>query len=193
MLRPAMHYRWNFNGFNLAFIRNEFIAGLASDPDSNAASELFEFASARIRKTTSSLGITTQSIPLIEQSYTEFLHLFSDHLKKMPYILGGNPTIADYGFMAPLYAHLSRDPYPSMQMRKTAPEVLRWVERMNAPEQSTVGYGKINQDLLSKHSIPQSLKCLMQYISQEFLAEITAHVEFANQWIDSHPRFNHGK
>jgi hypothetical protein len=35
--------------------------------------------------------------------------------------------------MGPLYAHLARDPYPSVLMKQQAQRVWRWVERMNAP------------------------------------------------------------
>ena len=33
--------------------------------------------------------------------------------KIYPYLLGGRPSIADFGFMAPLFAHLGRDPVPA--------------------------------------------------------------------------------
>ena len=36
--------------------------------------------------------------------------------------------------MAPLYAHLGRDPVPKALMQSLAPNVYRWVERMNQPQ-----------------------------------------------------------
>ena len=47
--------------------------------------------------------------------------------------MGGRPSIADCGFMAPLFAHLARDPVPATLMKNIAPNVYRWTERMNTP------------------------------------------------------------
>ena len=48
-----------------------------------------------------------------------------------PYVLGGRPSIADFGLMAPMFAHLARDPVPATLMKNRAPNVYRWTERMN--------------------------------------------------------------
>ena len=55
------------------------------------------------------------------------------HFQHYPYLLGGLPSIADFGSMAPLFAHLGRDPVPSSLMKNRAPNVHRWTERMNLP------------------------------------------------------------
>ena len=47
------------------------------------------------------------------------------------YLLGGRPCLADFAFMGPMYAHLYRDPYPSVIMKNVSPRVAEWVERMN--------------------------------------------------------------
>ena len=127
LLRPAMHYRWNFDDANLAFLRDDFLAGLFPGADEDTKTQVFDFASGRMRKAAASFGITPESIPLIETAYSEFLALFSEHLAAYPYLLGGAPTLGDYGLIAPLYAHLGRDPYPARQMRQMSNSELKQV------------------------------------------------------------------
>lgn len=67
----------------------------------------------------------------LEASYLEFLAELSAHLEQHAFMLGDKPSLADFGLMAPLYAHLGRDPLPHFLMKTKAPRVADWVERMN--------------------------------------------------------------
>jgi len=184
LLRPAMHYRWNFDDCNLEFLKEDFSVALApAGAGREVTDATFDMASGRMRSAAASFGVTPESISLVESSYAEFLELLSAHLKTSPYLLGGRPTIGDYGLIAPLYAHLARDPYPAQKMRQTAPAVSRWVERMNSPEQIVSGYADDSEALFLNDSVPDSLKRLLRYISVEYLPEIEAHVDFANNWL----------
>ncbi|MFA0812720.1 glutathione S-transferase [Microbulbifer epialgicus] len=193
LLRPAMHYRWNFDTQNLPYIKDEFIAGLApANADSQTEDALFDFASSRMRKACRGFGVTEQSETLIEASYSEFLQLFSSHLQDFPYLLGHRPTLGDYALMGPLYAHLYRDPAPGMLMRQQAPAVARWVERMNTREDYWVEHSDVAPPLIDPQSLPTTLKALMQYIAVEYLPEIEAHVQFANHWLRQRPTLEAG-
>ena len=44
----------------------------------------------------------------------------------------------DFGLIAPMYAHLGRDPYPLALMQSRAIHVFRWVERMNRSATSVI-------------------------------------------------------
>jgi len=187
LLRPAMHYRWSFDEQHLDFIKNDFCAALVP-PDTDQASRdaLFDFASKKMRGVARGFGVNKDTGDLIEASYKEFLGLFSAHLKSQPYLLGGSPCMGDYGLVAALYAHLSRDPVPSMVTRQYAPEVSRWVERMHSPESIRVEYADNSEALISEEPIPQTLKALMHFIADDFLPELEAHVSFANDWLQQH-------
>lgn len=192
LLRPAMHYRWNFDEANLSFLKDDFMASLLPGADDEVAEQAFDFASKRMRAAAVAFGVTPESIPVIEKSYAEFLELFSAHLKTAPYLLGGRPTIGDYGLIAPLFAHLARDPYPSLHMRQLAPKVFRYVERMNAPEQVLTDGFSPSEALFPDEEIPVTLKSLMRYVAQEYLPELKAQVQFANEWIDKNPQLKTG-
>jgi glutathione S-transferase len=193
LLRPAMHYRWNFDEVNRAFLSVDFAASLApTGTPTEVRVGIFDMASQRMRKAMASFGVSAETIPTIEASYAQFLRLFDAHLAGSPFLLGGRPTIGDYGLIAPLYAHLARDPYPARIMQLTAHRVWRWVERMNRPDQDAGEYGRQPQALFSDDNVPDTLKALLQFVAQEYLPEVRAHVAFVNDWLAARPDLKAG-
>ena len=188
LLRPAMHFRWNFDDINRDFLARDFPAALApTGAPADMQAGVFDMASRRMRRAMASFGVTPETIPAIEKSYAEFLSLFDAHLASSPYLLGGRPTIGDWGLIAPLYAHLARDPYPAQIMKQTAFAVWRWVERMNAPDQDAGEYGRPAEALFSDDAVPTTLKALLRFVAEDYLPEVTAYVAFANQWLAARP------
>lgn len=188
LLRPAMHYRWNFDDTNRAFLARDFPAALAptgAPPEVQA--QTFEMASGRMRKAMAGFGVSPDSIPAVEAAYAQFLDLFDRHLAASPYLLGGRPTIGDYGLVAPLYAHLARDPYPAQLMKQTAFRVWRWTERMNAVDQDAGEYGAPPAELFPGDAVPDSLKALLRFIAEDYLPEVEAFVGFTNGWLEARP------
>ena len=195
LLRPAMHYRWNFDDQNLAFLSSEFallVPGAIHDH------QAFLHNSGRMRKAAVNFGVTPDSFAAIEASFEEWLDLFSAHLVDHPYLLGGHPTIGDYGLIAAMWAHLYRDPAPSMLIKQRAPRVGRWVERMTTAEPYRHEYADSDDALIADpalvegSALPDTLLALMGYVAEEYLPEIRAHVEMANQWLAEHPGIEPG-
>ncbi len=188
LLRPAMHYRWNFDETNRAFLARDFPAALApTSADEATQAGVFEMAAGRMRKAMAGFGVSPQSIPAVEAAYAEFLALFDAHLAAQPYLLGGRPTIGDYGLIATLYAHLGRDPAPAAIMQRTAFRVWRWVERMNAADQDAGEYGCPPAELFAADAVPDTLKALLRFVADDYLPEIEAYVGFTNQWLAERP------
>ncbi|WP_298303498.1 glutathione S-transferase C-terminal domain-containing protein [uncultured Erythrobacter sp.] len=193
LLRPAMHYRWNFDDVNLPFLRETFRDVLPSGLPKEAEDAAFLHASGRMRKAAEVFGVNPQTYNLVEESYAQFLSLMEQHLRIHPFILGGHPTIADYGLIGAMYAHLGRDPAPLHLMQTRAPNVFRWVERMNMAETFVDGaMASSDGELIDSETLPDSLFDLMRFISEDYLAEITAHVERANSWLERHPDIETG-
>ena len=185
LLRPAMHYRWNFDDTNLPFLREDFGGALAAGGDPQARDAAFEMASQLMRKATTGVGVTPEVTDEIERSYAEFLQLFSAHLRSAPYLLGGLPSNGDFGFIAPLWAHLARDPYPSRLMKSTAWPVYRWVERMNAPVDDTSEHLDYPQRFFPDDEVPETLRALLRYVADEQLPEMVAQVAFIDEYLAS--------
>ncbi|MEO1056056.1 MAG: glutathione S-transferase family protein [Actinomycetota bacterium] len=191
LLRPAMHYRWNFDEDNLDFLASEF-ALLSPPVDDVTARRYFDRSSGRMRRAAVNFGVTPESAPAIEAAFEEWLDLFSAHLVEHPYLLGGQPTIGDFGLIAAMWAHLYRDPKPSMLIKQRAPRVGRWVERMTTAEPYLHEYARDDQWLVDPDDLPDTLLALMRYVAIEYLPEIAAHVEFANEWLAAHPDIEPG-
>jgi glutathione S-transferase len=132
LVLPAMHYRWNVPE-NRAFAFAEF--GRLSVPQASAQEqvEIGEKLAGPFAGALPPLGITDATVAAIEASYRAFLADFDRHLESQPFLFGTRPSIADFAFMGPLYAHLYRDPASGRLMREVAPRVSAWVERMLAP------------------------------------------------------------
>lgn len=193
LLRPAMHYRWNFDAVNQPFIARDFAAGLAPPGASPAEGQAaFDFAAGRMRRAMAGFGVSEASIPAIEAAYEEFLDLFEAHLAVAPYLLGGRPTVGDYGLIGPLYAHLGRDPYPADLMKRRAHRVWRWVERMNAGGLDMGEYPDPSTGLFSPDALPATLEALMAFIARDYLPELRAMVAHANAWLADRPDLSAG-
>ena len=79
------------------------------------------------------VGSSPETAALIEGSFTRVLHLVEELLKRRPYLLGGRPSLADFG-LACQFAQLLSDPTPGAIIRAQAPNVVAWVERMENPK-----------------------------------------------------------
>lgn len=193
LLRPAMHYRWNFDEVNLPFLREIFRDVLPSNLPPDAEDAAFLHASGRMRKAAQVFGVNPETYALVEESYGEFLALMEQHLHDHPFLLGGHATIADYGMIGAMYAHLGRDPAPLHLMQVTAPSVFRWVERLNMAETfQDQSFANAKGKLFDGANLPASLLNLLGFIAQDYLPEITAHVRCANEWLAQNPQVEDG-
>jgi len=184
LLRPAMHYRWNFDAENLDFLKVSFRDVMPLEMGVKAHDAGFERASGRMRKAAKAFGVFEKTYALIEESYAEFLALYNTHLAGSYFLFGDRPTIGDYGLFNPLYAHLARDPHPAFLMKTTAPLVWNWVERMNRPELTEEHtLASPQQGFYSGGDIPETLLGLMRYVGEEYASEFTAYVDFTDKWL----------
>lgn len=180
LLLPAMHYRWNFPDQNERFLMAEFgriVAPWAPTPMRRVFGRRL---AKRFAGMLPMLGIDERTAPAIEAWYESFLDQLDAHFAEHPYLLGGRASIGDFGLMAPLYAHLYRDPAPGRLMRERAPHVVAWVERMNRPEPA-VG------DWLPDDEVPETLiPILRRQLAEQFpvLADTAAALA---EWLEAHP------
>ena len=182
LLRPAMHYRWNFKEDNDEFMAQCFStmvpAGI-DDPLAQAGKGMD-----RMRGAALAFGVKPELFSVIETAYEELLDLLDAHFLETPYLLGGRPSIGDFGLIAPFYGHLSRDPYPSMMMKKRALRVFRWTERMNRPELDIGEFADYPEAFFADDEIPETLKPVLKHLSEDLVPETMAAAECINQWLE---------
>ena len=192
LLRPAMHYRWNFDEQNLDFLAAEFALLAPPNDDEEGAKAAFLHNSGRMRRAAVAFGVTDASGPMIEVAFEEWLDLFDAHLRRHPYLLGGHPTIGDFGLIAAMWAHLFRDPAPMALIKRRAPRVGRWVERMTTAEPFLHEYPNHDGSLIDGGDIPDTLLAMMRFVAEEYLPELTAHVAAANEHLAANPDIEAG-
>lgn len=181
LLKAAMHYRWSFEE-NLPFLRQDFALSLS--PPGQPDPALFERAAGRMRKAAVAIGVRPETSEAIEQSYLAVLDALDRHLAHSPYLLGDRPTLADYGLISPLYAHLGRDPVPATLMKNRAARVARWVERMNAPEDDRGEYGPATTPVEALPPLDEPcIVALLRALSGVFGAELRAHADAIEAWL----------
>lgn len=187
LLRPAMHYRWNFDADNLDFLRADFISALAPGASPADQQEAFARSSGRMRKATRSFGVSADTAATVESSWADCLQRLDRHFARTPYLLGSTPTYADYGLIGPLFPHLGRDPHPAALMKRVAPRVWRWVERMNAPDADAGEYLGRAPQWLDPAAPGETLEALLRFIAEDYGAELQAMAAFADDWLAQRP------
>ena len=128
------------------------------------------------------LGIVPENIDALEQSYVGLLGELQAHFEKHDFLFGSKPSIGDFGLIAPLYAHLFRDPAPGKLMRKKAPAVCDWVRRMNSDEAHLK-----SGEFLGDDQIPDTLLPVLSRMAREQLPVLQDTDRLLDQWRADNP------
>ncbi len=94
------------------------------------------------------VGSSPETAPVIEGSFTRLLGLLNRVLASRAYMFGGRPSLADFGLAGQL-AQLLSDPTPGALMKAQAPNVVRWIDRMEnpQPEGAFVSFAAVRDDV----------------------------------------------
>lgn len=180
MLRPCMHYRWNFDEDNANFLLFHFKTVVVEGTD-QAARERMALIKENVNP---AWGVTLESHDFIESHYLATLKKLDAHFSDHPYFLGGKPCRGDFGMMAPLYGHLGRDPKPLSLMQQHAVRLFRWTERMNRPEPDVGEFAIKEPAYLGNDEVPQTLIDVLKHFAVDFVPETRAACEFINTWLN---------
>lgn len=140
----------------------------------------------RMRHAARLFGVNERTREVVEALYLEFLDTLNAHFASLPYLFGGRPSIGDFGLLAPMYAHLGRDPYPSSLMQQRALAVHRWVERMNRRDSDTPEFFTGTEDYLPDDEVPETLLSVLRVVAEDFVPETLAAAATLNEWLAEH-------
>ncbi|MEO1027796.1 MAG: glutathione S-transferase family protein [Pseudomonadota bacterium] len=180
LLRPAMHYRWNFDEDNLDFLMFHFQMIM---PPGEIGAEMAKKSAGQMRQAAMAFGVNPDNYTLVEALYADQLAAMDRHFKQHGYLLGGRPTIGDFGLLAPMFGHLGRDPKPMVQMQRDAKHVFRWVERMNRVDPDLVEFTDKSETYLADDQIPDTLIDLLRAMAEDFVPETLAAADCINAWL----------
>ena len=183
LTKSAMYLRWNTSLDNRIFARSEFGRTLSSP-------ELAHGFAVAMRDYLPILGVgLDHGVDMaIKQSLETLYDTLNAHFLEYPYILGGLPSLADYGLMGPLYAHHGRDISSSNALKMRAPALYRWIETMNRPPVVDPEVWQVPQEYFAVDDLPDTLIALLKVIGENFVPEIIATIDLYHQWLDSEER-----
>jgi glutathione S-transferase len=130
--KPMFHYRWFYEPdqeSGAERIARSMMPDLADD----ALAGAIQMVKGRMIPRLKFVGSSDATKEQIEGSFHRQLTILERHLATRPYLFGGRPAFGDFGVYAQLYECFS-DPTPGDIIRRTAPGVLRWIERMLDPK-----------------------------------------------------------
>lgn len=183
LLPLAMHYRWTYRAQQETFLRAEFARAVPASLPYEHRLAMAEAIMNRFNGFLPNLGVTEAVIPAMEASYRELLAVLEAHFRLHPYLLGGRPSLADFGLIAPLCAHLARDPVPAQLMRTEAPSVARWTERMNNPAIADSDYADTSASYPAGDAIPPSLEDVLRVAFAHWGPGLAADAAQFDRWL----------
>lgn len=186
--KPAMHYRWNTTEENREYITDEFSRWFETKPqrESKPVTKGMEFAES-MKAYLPLMGINDTTVGAIESSAQKLYDTLNAHFLEYPYILGGRPSIADFGMMAPLYAHLGRDMFSSNEVKHRSPALYRWIETMLNPTILDPELWHVPPTYFNEDQLPNTLLALLTLICDDYGPEIIATAATYHQWLKAEP------
>ena len=130
-LNKAMfHYRWTYPADQESAARR--IVGMIFE-GAEIPSGMEASVRSRMVGRLHHVGSSPETAPVIEASFIRLLEGLNRLLVGRAYLFGGRPCMADFGLAGQL-AQLLSDPTPGALMKAQAPNVVRWVDRMENPD-----------------------------------------------------------
>jgi hypothetical protein len=124
-----------------------------------------------------------ENTAIIEQSTARLYEILNAHFLQYPYLLGGSPSIADFGLMAPVYAHLGRDPSSSSQLKLKAPALYRWIETMGRAPVVDPELWYVPPGFFSPDELPETLTALLAFTASDYGPEMLATAAAYHEWL----------
>lgn len=174
---PAMHYRWHHNR---EWAIQAFGAVNAPDAPPEKQVEIGARRAEPFARAAVLLGAEPHMHTAIEHSYENLLGELSAHFARYPFLFGDRPSIGDFGLIGPLYAHQYRDPNSGAHMRRVAPRVAEWVERMQHPQARSGRF-------LSHDEVPETLLPVLGRMFAEALPVFADSARQVREWMNAHP------
>ena len=175
---PAMHYRWSHDD---SWIVEEFGRNAAPGASPAEQREIGEVIAKPLRDAVPRYGVSEETMSGIEVHFEGFLADCSAHLRKLPFMLGDRPTLGDFALFGAIYGPLYRDPRTNSRLRKLAPNVVDWVERMLSAK---AGDG----DVLPDDAIPATLHPILKRQMVEQLPVLADTARALQEWTRAQPK-----
>ncbi|MEO1731830.1 MAG: glutathione S-transferase family protein, partial [Pseudomonadota bacterium] len=172
----VMHYRWTYKAENKPVIVENSGKALLPGFPKFLQRKLAESGSDRLDKAAPIIGFMPEQHAMIEAWTEATLDLLDLHFSKWDYLLGSQPTVADFSLLASFFGHLNWDPFPKRTLMPSRPALTAFVERMKA---GTPASGP----LLPDDAIPQTVFPILKRVFDEFFPMVESYRAVAEDHI----------
>ena len=156
----AMHTRWSYPE-NYALFQHDagraLLPGFPRFVQRKAVDRIARY----LRSMLPAVGIRPEQNAVLEAWAHAMMAQLDTHFAAHSYLLGGRPTLADFGLVGTMYGHLGRDPWPKREMVARYPHLRAWIERMAAPPDRRMGA------LFPDDEIPPTLLPIVRQVVHE--------------------------
>lgn len=129
-LNKAMfHYRWTYEADQQSAAQRVADMMFEGGETPDGAVETMK---ARMVGRLHHVGSSAETAPIIEASFARLIAALDEVLAKRDFLFGARPALADFGLSGQL-AQLASDPTPGALIKANAPNLVRWIERMENP------------------------------------------------------------
>jgi len=179
--RPALHFRWSYRR-DARLLGDRIAAEVTCDLPLPHRLRAAAMRRRQYRLYVAGDGVRAETRAHVESIYTATLARLDAIFAAQPFLLGGRPCLADFGFFASMFRHFSLDPTPARIMRDTAPAVYAWVARLWNARHDTVG-----GDWPAAGTLPDGWGALLDDLGAAYLPYLHAN---AVAWRDRRRRFD---
>lgn len=166
--RSAMHYRWSYRN-DRALLSSLIVDDMLEHVPLPRFVKRWAVQRRQRQGFVIGDGVRAQTWNHVEAGYFAALDNMSRMLENRPYLLGDSPSLADFGFMAPMLRHFGHDPTPAEIMRNRAPAVFSWLARMWDASPAEGGSHFIEE-------IPSDAKPMLEEVCGTHLEQLAANV-----------------
>jgi glutathione S-transferase len=178
MWRPAMHYRWS-HAPDARLLSHAIASEILADVPAPLWLRRIIIRRRQLGGYVRGDGVSAATRAHVEGIYLRTLAALEAILSARPFLLGGAPTLADFGFFASMFRHFGIDPTASAIMRTRAPAVYAWVARVWDARTHSAG------PLLD--GIPSDWAPILDDVGAAYLPYLCANAE---AWRDGKRRFD---
>lgn len=165
--RSAMHYRWSY-AHDRELLSSLIADGIAKDVPIPRFIKRRAIARRQRRGFVIGDGVRPQTWDHVEAGYFAALDNMGRMLETRRFLLGDAPSLADFGFMAPMLRHFGHDPTPVEIMRNRAPAVYEWVARVWNAQPRDVGPNFVKE-------IPVDAAPMLREVCETHLEQLAAN------------------
>lgn len=165
--KMMFHYRWYYAA-DRAFAQVWVVSSRDPVMEEGARRQAMQAFNDRQVGRMAMVGCTEQNRPVIEESYRFVLDTLDRHVRRLPFLLGSRPSLADFGLYGQLQI-LSVDPTPAAEMRARAPDVFCWLMRLD--DASGVDGAWID----AAAPLPEGVTALLKHTGDTYLPFLAAN------------------